>query len=211
MSAAPVLLLFVALFAVTLIGFPLLLLLGPLIFFILLIVIAAVVAWWFFRPTLAMSGWFASLRLLCLLLRQLPKLGPALIAAADGMDAAAAGLSLGKTALDRVEADLDSAGALLRSVTFPKPEPIYNNLQDMIGIDMPDIEIAGFSIDVHKRDLVVGFTPKDEALLAGTGDLLIRQASAIRTTGSFLQEHIILINTAARDLREIGQALAAAE
>lgn len=192
----------------TLAALILLLLLGPWLLMLVILVIAVFVAWRLFPslnlPKINLFRWF---RLLCALIRELPRLSTALEATSGALRAAATGLSTGKRALDRIEADLSSSGALLKTVKLPVPPPTFQtkSLRDVIHID----DIPG--LDVDDVRFVTGLTFAEANVLSAAGDLLIRQANGIHATSGLIDQQVTTLNDAAQVLHDVAQALKAAD
>lgn len=188
----------------------LLLLLGPWLVMLAVLVAVVFVAWRLF-PSLNLPlpkiNLFRWLRLLCALIRELPRLSTALEATSGALRAAATGLNTGKRALDRVEADLSSSGALLKSVKLPVPPPTFETkgLREVIHID----NIPGLDIDDIR--FVTGFTFAEANVLTAAGDLLIRQANDIHATSGVIDQQVTTLNDAAQVLHDVAQALKAAD
>ena len=187
----------------------LLLLFGPWLFVIAILVAVAIIALRLF-PSIALPklAIFTLLRMLWALIRELPRLAKALEATSGALRAAATGLNTGKKALDRVEADLSSSGALLKTVKVPVPPPSAEKkkLSDFIRI----VKVPGVTVD-DNIEFVTGFTFSEETVLSAAGDLLIRQANDIRATSGVIDQQVTTLNDAAQVLHDVAQALKAAE
>ena len=186
----------------------LLLLFGPWLFVIAILIALVIIALRVFPsfklPKLAI---LTTLRMLWALIRELPRLAKALDATSGALSAAATGLSTGKKALDRIDADLSSSGALLKTVTLPVPPPSFESksLREVIHIN----KVPGLNVDDIR--FVTGFTFPQENVLSAAGDLLIRQANDIRATSGIIDQQVAILNDAAQILHDVEQALKAAE